>query len=754
MDDEQLAQQRLMMLNMDPTMHTRYRRLVNKGFTPKMVRDLEQQIVGYADGIIDAVCERGTADFVEEISAELPLLVIAELLGRAPGGPAQGLRLVQPHDRLGGPRVPGRGRRPGRGGHGRLQPTPRSWRPPGGSTPREDLVSVLLNAEVEGEKLDQLELDLFFLLLIVAGNETTRNLMSGAMAAFFDHPDQWEQLRQDRSLLPERRRGDAALRHARSCTSAAPRWPTPSSGARHSQEGDKVVFWHISANRDESVFTDPDTFDIARSPNTHMAFGGGGPHFCLGANLARMEIMVMFDRLLDRIPDIRLDGEVQRLQSNFINGTKHIPVAFAPSAPIGGTPLPARAQRRASDPGHRQPTRRFHQSITFLPTRQAVPLARACDELGYGGIYISDHLFNPASSSPATRTRCARTGRPGWESETAVARPHVRDLRPGHGHRAPHLHHRRLHGPGPGPHHRGQVGRARPPSCRTTGCGSGVGVGWCKEEFDQTGQDFTTRGKRLDEMILALRALWQGGWVEFHGPYYDVPECQIEPSPTAPIPIIGGGHSPAALRRAAALCDGWIAAGAYTEEEAWTHLGALRQRARRRPGRERRALLHLPLPRTSGPTSTCTAGSMDAGVTDFVCAPWMFVTVEPGTPDDKALSDRLAAVRVVRRGDRGQAVTRRSAPTMERDGRGWRHEGHEDRPAARLLGLGSSARRGGTGRGGRAPRLRLGVDGRVLRLRRPHPAGLVGVADHTGAPRAPRSASSRPARRPPWPWPR
>ena len=104
----------------------------------------------------------------------------------------------------------------------------------------------------------------------------------------------------------------------------------------------------------------------------------------------------------------------------------------------------------------------------------------------------------------------------------------------------------------------------------------GVGVGWCKEEFDQTGQDFSTRGKRLDEMIVALRALWQGGWVEHHGTYYDVPERQIEPSPTAPIPIIGGGHSPVALRRTAALCDGWIAAGAYTEEEAWTHLGELR----------------------------------------------------------------------------------------------------------------------------------------------------------------------------------
>ncbi len=341
MDDDQLAQQRMMMLNMDPTMHTRYRRLVNKGFTPKLVRDLEQQIVGYADGIIDAVSERGTADFVEEISAELPLLVIAELLGV----PQEDRRKVFDwSNRMIGsddPEYQVEGADPGEAAMAvfsyaeelaaarRLEP-------------RQDLVSTLINAEVEGEKLDQLELDLFFMLLIVAGNETTRNLMSGAMVAFFDHPDQWEKLRQDRSLLPsaveEMLRFVTPVMHFRRTVVA-----DTELGGQALQEGDKIVFWHTSANRDESVFTDPDTFDIARSPNNHIAFGGGGPHFCLGANLARMEIMVMFDRLLDRIPDIRLDGEVQRLQSNFINGTKHIPVAFAPSAPIGGTPLPARA---------------------------------------------------------------------------------------------------------------------------------------------------------------------------------------------------------------------------------------------------------------------------------------------------------------------------------------------------------------------------------------------------------------------------
>jgi cholest-4-en-3-one 26-monooxygenase len=342
MDDDALAQQQLMMLNMDPTMHTRYRRLVNHGFTPKLVRDLEQQIVGYADGIIDAVCERGTADFVEEISAELPLLVIAELLGV----PQEDRRMVfEWSNRMIGSEDPEYQLEGVDPGESAMQVFSYAEELAANRrlAPRQDLVSVLLQAEVEGEKLDQLELDLFFLLLIVAGNETTRNLMSGAMTAFFDHPDQWELLRQDRSLLApaveEMLRYVTPVMHFRRTATM-----DHELGGQKIQEGDKVVFWHTSANRDESVFTDPDAFDIARRPNNHIAFGGGGPHFCLGANLARMEIMVMFDRLLDRIPDIRLDGEVQRLRSNFINGTKHIPVAFAPSAPIGGTPLPPRAR--------------------------------------------------------------------------------------------------------------------------------------------------------------------------------------------------------------------------------------------------------------------------------------------------------------------------------------------------------------------------------------------------------------------------
>jgi len=190
-------------------------------------------------------------------------------------------------------------------------------------------MSVLTEVEIEGERLSDFELELFFLLLTVAGNETTRNLISGAMATFFEYPDQWELLKNDRSLLPSAveemlRFVTPVMNFRRQTTSAF------ELGGQQIGADEKVVFFHISANRDEKIFEDPQRFDITRSPNPHIAFGGGGPHFCLGANLARMEIRVMFEHVLDRLPDIKLDGEVERLRSQFINGVKHIPVAFTP----------------------------------------------------------------------------------------------------------------------------------------------------------------------------------------------------------------------------------------------------------------------------------------------------------------------------------------------------------------------------------------------------------------------------------------
>jgi cholest-4-en-3-one 26-monooxygenase len=322
-----------MMLNMDPPLHTRYRRLVNKGFTPRMVRDLEESIHRSTDAIIDSVIEQGEADFVTQLSAELPLQVIAELLG-VPHEDRH--RMFDWSNRMVGSEDPEYQAQAEMALTAAMELYAYAAELFGKKRidPRADLMSVLTGVEFEGEGLSELELELFFLLLTVAGNETTRNLMSGAMHAFFQHPAQWQRLLDDRSLLPSA--ADEMLRFVSPVMNfrRTAMCDVELSGTTIAA-GDKVVFFHASANRDEDVFADPDTFDIGRDPNPHIAFGAGGPHFCLGANLARMEIRVMFEHLLDRMPDIRQDGAVQRLQSQFINGVKHLPVAFTPSARFG-----------------------------------------------------------------------------------------------------------------------------------------------------------------------------------------------------------------------------------------------------------------------------------------------------------------------------------------------------------------------------------------------------------------------------------
>jgi len=334
MPDEDVAQQSLMMLNMDPPLHTRYRRLVNKGFTPRMVRDLEANIHRVTDVIIDQVIEKGEADFVTDLSAELPLQVIAELLG-VPQDDRH--RMFEWSNRMVGNEDPEYQTQAEEAlvAAMELYAYAAELFAIKRIDPHADLMSVLTTVEVEGEQLSEMELELFFLLLTVAGNETTRNLMSGAMDTFFQHPDQWQRLLDDRSLLP--RAVDEMLRFVSPVMNfrRTAMCDVTLSGTEI-KAGDKVVFFHASANRDEDVFAEADTFDIGRDPNPHIAFGGGGPHFCLGANLARMEIRVMFEHLLDRMPDIRRRGDLQRLQSQFINGVKHLPVAFTPASRVGG----------------------------------------------------------------------------------------------------------------------------------------------------------------------------------------------------------------------------------------------------------------------------------------------------------------------------------------------------------------------------------------------------------------------------------
>ncbi len=212
-DEEVLGQQRMMMLNMDPPMHTRYRRLVNKGFTPRMIRDLEVKVVAATDAILDTVCEQGSADFVEQVSAELPLQVIADLMGV----PQEDRHLVFDwSNRMVGSDDPEYQLDADAGAQASMELFAYADElcEKKRLDPHEDLFSVLTQAEIEGDQLSQLELDLFFMLLAVAGNETTRNLISGAMVAFFDHPDQWDEAPGRPVAPPLGHRGDAALRVA------------------------------------------------------------------------------------------------------------------------------------------------------------------------------------------------------------------------------------------------------------------------------------------------------------------------------------------------------------------------------------------------------------------------------------------------------------------------------------------------------------------------------------------------------------
>jgi cholest-4-en-3-one 26-monooxygenase len=193
--------------------------------------------------------------------------------------------------------------------------------------PRDDIVTDLLNAEVDGDRLSEMDFNLFFLLLAVAGNETTRNSISHGVHAFCQNPDQYAALVEDTSL-------------ATPATEEIVRWASPVMYFKRNvtrdtvlrgqdiAAGDKVSMWYVSANRDEDHFDDPFTFDIERDPNEHVGFGGGGPHHCLGANLARMEIRVLIEEMAQRMPEITLAGNEEPLRSNFIAGIKHMPVRF------------------------------------------------------------------------------------------------------------------------------------------------------------------------------------------------------------------------------------------------------------------------------------------------------------------------------------------------------------------------------------------------------------------------------------------
>jgi cholest-4-en-3-one 26-monooxygenase len=329
MEPDGLAMIRMMMLNMDPPQHTRYRRLVSTGFTPKIVRQLEPHVRERTSRIVDAVAAKGSCDFVTEIAAQLPLGVICDLIGVPEEAHQQ---IFDWSNRLIGFDDPeyATTMEQGQAAAAQMFMYAHSLAAERKLEPKADVISILLEAEIEGEKLSDPEFDAFFMLLAVAGNETTRNLISGGMLALIEHPEQRARLMADPALMP-------------TAVEEMLRWVSPliyfrrtlqrdaSVGGVEMREGEKVAMYYPSANRDESIFERADEFDVARSPNPHLAFGGGGPHFCLGASLARLEIRCMFEELMQRLPDIELAGPVQRLRSNFINGIKHMPVRYTPA---------------------------------------------------------------------------------------------------------------------------------------------------------------------------------------------------------------------------------------------------------------------------------------------------------------------------------------------------------------------------------------------------------------------------------------
>ena len=327
--EEELIAQRELMLNMDPPRHTKYRRLVNLGFSPKILNRTIQQVRERAKCIVDEVAQRGSCDFVTDVAAELPLQVIVEMLG-VPHEDRH--RFFEWSNTMVGADDPEYNatatKEQGQAAMMQLFAYANELAEERRRYPREDLTSVLLQAEVDGERLTEAQFDSFVMLLSVAGNETTRNLISGGMLALIEHPEQRARLLADPSLLP-------------TAVEEMLRWVSPvmvfrrtaqtdcAIGDQKIREGDRVTIWYSSANRDEEVFPDAHRFDVGRNPNDHLSFGIG-PHFCLGAHLARLEIRTMFEELLRRLPDIELAGPVERLRSNFLNGIKHMPVRFAP----------------------------------------------------------------------------------------------------------------------------------------------------------------------------------------------------------------------------------------------------------------------------------------------------------------------------------------------------------------------------------------------------------------------------------------
>src|SRR5713226_1188131 len=317
------------MISTDPPKHTKLRGVVNRGFTPKMIAKAEDAVRERARRIVDAIAPKGEAEFVTEVADALPVAIICDMMGVPEGDRAKLLDLT---NRLlaGGDKAFGGTREALLQAAGELREYGLWLGKKRLEHPENDLATVLVHAEVDGEAMPPEDLGPFFLLLVAAGNETTRNAISHGLWALTQHPDE------------KRRWLDDLDGHATTAAEEIVRWASPVLHMRRTltrdvtfagtemRKGDKVAMWYISANRDEAIFQDPYRFDITRAPNEQGAFGTGGAHFCLGAHLARREVIVMFTELLSRLPDIEATAPPERLRSNFIHGVKRLPAAFKP----------------------------------------------------------------------------------------------------------------------------------------------------------------------------------------------------------------------------------------------------------------------------------------------------------------------------------------------------------------------------------------------------------------------------------------
>ena len=320
------------MINMDDPRHARLRRIVSRAFTPRMIQKFEGDVQRVAAAIVDDLLATGPCDFVEHVAARLPLTIICQLMGIPDS--SYGLVLHDTNTILSGmdPDLISEDLDEAVGqilaAGAELADLVTGLAAERAGRPGDDLVSALVTANIDGEHLTSAELASFFILLVVAGNETTRNAISHSLTLLTDFPDQRELLMADfdgriGAAVEELVRYSSPVIFMRRTVTR-----DHHMNGHDYREGDKTVLYYWSANQDETVFADPARLDITRSPNPHVGFGAAGPHFCLGAHLARREITVMLRELLTRIPDIRAAGPPDRLLSSFINGVKHLPCTF------------------------------------------------------------------------------------------------------------------------------------------------------------------------------------------------------------------------------------------------------------------------------------------------------------------------------------------------------------------------------------------------------------------------------------------